>query len=367
MSILNPPAVIGIIGGGQLGQMLALSAIAQGYWIAVLDPNPNCPCANLAHHFIQAQYNDEEALKKLNVLADVITYEFENVDVEATKKFIDSNKLPQGYKALMISQDRLLEKQFALESGIPCVPFEHFNSKEEFDALNMDVPRVIKTRRYGYDGKGQTYLYTQSDIANCQLHFPHPYVAEDICLFDQEISVAVCSFTDGIVVYEPFENVHVSGILRSSLYPARINQTVAERAMHYASKLVKALTYRGILVVEFFVLNDEVYFNEFAPRPHNSAHGTIEACDFSQFDLHIRAIANHPKLEPKRLQNNLMLNILGEDYEHALQFWNTSVKPIHLHLYGKTEIRPQRKMGHLSFNADTMDECMNLLKQWSTR
>lgn len=367
MSILNPPAVIGIIGGGQLGQMLALSAIAQGYWIAVLDPDPNCPCAKLAQHFIQAQYNDEEALKKLNVLADVITYEFENVDVEATKKFIDSNKLPQGYKALMISQDRLLEKQFALESGIPCVPFEHFNSKEEFDALSMDVPRVIKTRRYGYDGKGQYWLYTQSDKANCQLHFPHPYVVEDICLFDKEISVAVCSFNDGIVAYEPFENVHVSGILRSSLYPARIHQNLAQKAMDYAVQLVKALDYRGILVVEFFVLNDDVYFNEFAPRPHNSAHGTIEASDFSQFDLHIRAITHHHKLEPRRIQNNLMLNILGEHYEQALKLWNTSPEPIHLHLYGKAEIRAQRKMGHLSFNADTMEPCLTLLNQWRTQ
>ena len=367
MSVLNPPAVIGIIGGGQLGQMLALSAIAQGYWIAVLDPDPNCPCAKLAHHFIQAQYKDEEALKQLNVMADVITYEFENVDVEATKKIIDLNKLPQGYKALMISQDRLLEKQFALNSGIPCVPFEHFNSKEEFDALILDRPCVIKTRRYGYDGKGQYWLYTQADKANCHLHFPHPYVAEDICLFDKEISVAVCSFNDGIVAYEPFENVHVSGILRSSLYPARIEQSIAEKAMQYAMQLVKALDYRGILVVEFFVLNEDVYFNEFAPRPHNSAHGTIEACDFSQFDLHIRAITNHQKLEPKRIQNNLMLNILGEHYDHALKLWNSSPEPLHLHLYGKTEIRAQRKMGHLSFNADAMESCISLLNQWRTR
>ena len=367
MSILNPPAVIGIIGGGQLGQMLALSAIAQGYWITVLDPDPNCPCAKLAQHFIQAQYNDEEALKQLNVMADVITYEFENVDVEATKKIIDSNKLPQGYKGLMISQDRLLEKQFAMNSGIPCVPFEHFNTKAEFDALEIEHPRIIKTRRYGYDGKGQTWLYTQMDKNNCQLHFPHPYVIEDICLFDQEISVAVCSFNEGIVAFEPFENTHVSGILRSSVYPARIQAHLAEKAMQYAKTLIKALDYRGLLVVEFFVMGEDIYFNEFAPRPHNSAHGTIEACDFSQFDLHIRAITNHHKLEPRRLQNNLMLNILGENYEQALKLWSTSEVPIHLHLYGKTEIRPQRKMGHLSYNAATMEECMSLLTQWRTR
>jgi 5-(carboxyamino)imidazole ribonucleotide synthase len=367
MNILNPPAVIGIIGGGQLGQMLALSAIAQGYWIAVLDPDANCPCSNLAHHFIQAAYNDEDALKRLNVLADVITYEFENVDVEATKACIDADKLPQGFKALMISQDRLLEKQFAINSGIPCVPFEHFNTKAEYDDLMLNHPRVIKTRRYGYDGKGQTWLYTQTDKNNCQLHFPHPYVIEDICLFDKEISVAVCSFSDGIVAYEPFENVHVSGILRSSIYPARIEASLAEKAVHYATQLVEALDYRGILVVEFFVMGDAIYFNEFAPRPHNSAHGTIETCDFSQFDLHIRAITNHPKRNPKRLQCNLMLNILGENYEQALKLWSTSLEPIHLHLYGKTEIRPQRKMGHLSFNADTMDPCIELLNQWRTR
>lgn len=367
MNLLNPPAVIGIIGGGQLGQMLALSAIEQGYWIAVLDPDPHCPCSKLAHHFIQAQYNDEEALKKLNVLADVITYEFENVDVEATRRVIEAHKLPQGFKALMISQDRLLEKQFAIQCGIPCVPFEHFNTRAEFDALSIDRPRVIKTRRYGYDGKGQSYLYTEIDKRQCSLRFPHPYVIEDICLFDREISVAVCAFDDGIVAFEPFENLHVKGILRSSLFPARIDPALSQKANEAAIRLVKALDYRGILVVEYFVSGDEIYFNEFAPRPHNSAHGTIEACDFSQFDLHIRAISHHPKVEPKRLQCNLMLNILGEDYEHALKLWNTSKEAIHLHLYGKTEKRPQRKMGHLSLNTDTVEACIPLINQWRTR
>lgn len=367
MSLLNPPAVIGIIGGGQLGRMLALSAIAQGYWIAVLDPDANCPCSKLAHHFIQAAYNDEEALKRLNVLSDVITYEFENVDVEALKKVIELAKLPQGVKALMISQDRMLEKQFATDCGIPCVPYENFNTRAEYDALVIDRPRLIKTRRYGYDGKGQFWLYDQADKAKHLLRFPYPYIVEDICAFDCEISVAVCAFEEGLVAYEPFENVHVTGILRSSLLPARISKTLTDKAVLYAKQLVSTLAYRGTLVVEFFVKDEEVYFNEFAPRPHNSAHGTIEACDFSQFDLHIRAITGHRMIEPKRIQNNIMLNILGEDYEKAFKLWNMSEQPIHLHLYDKTEIRPQRKMGHLSFNADTMDACIVLLNSWRTQ
>ena len=362
-----PPAMLGILGGGQLGRMFTVAAKTMGYRVTVLDPDPHAPAAEFADRHLCAAFDDPAALQELAQCA-AITTEFENVNADAMRFLAQHTTVSPSGDYVAIAQNRIQEKAWIQKAGLQTAPYQAICQLNDItEASAQLLPGILKTATLGYDGKGQTYLYTQTDKARCQLHFPHPYVAEDICLFDKEISVAVCSFTDGIVVYEPFENVHVSGILRSSLYPARINQTVAEKAMHYASKLVKALNYRGILVVEFFVLNDEVYFNEFAPRPHNSAHGTIEACDFSQFDLHIRAITNHPKLEPKCLQNNLMLNILGEDYEHALQFWNTSVKPIHLHLYGKTEIRPQRKMGHLSFNADTMDECMNLLKQWSTR
>ncbi|TFG81271.1 MAG: ATP-grasp domain-containing protein, partial [Erysipelotrichales bacterium] len=287
MNRLLPPAMIGIIGGGQLGRMMALSAIATGYRIAVLDPDPACPCAAIADRFVVAKYDDEEAFQRFIKQCDVVTYEFENADVGLIKNA--AAKFPQGHHALEISQHRLSEKNFALENHVACPKYTSVTSKSDLDALS-EFPIVLKTCRFGYDGKGQWLIRDKEDLASRKIDFPGEYIAEAYVAFEREISVVCCRFNDGVTIFEPFENRHVDGILRESLHPAQINERTRKLAYEATRCLVEALDYIGVFAVEYFVTQDGILFNEMAPRPHNSAHATIEGCDYSQFDLHIAAI-----------------------------------------------------------------------------
>ncbi len=361
---LIPPAMIGIVGGGQLGRMMALCAIATGYKVAVLDPDPVCPCASLADQFIIASYDDESAIQRLIDQCDVVTYEFENADAKMVEKF--KAKFPQGHRALEISQHRVFEKRFALENQVPCPDFVYVTSQADLEAL-IDYPIVLKTCRFGYDGKGQWLIRNKQDLQNHPIKFPGEYIAESYVEFEKEISVVCCRFKDGITVYEPFENKHINGILRESIHPAQLDKTVALQAIEASKRLVDALDYIGVLAIEYFITKDGFLFNEMAPRPHNSAHATIEGTEFSQFDLHIAAITGSTRIDSKQTVHTQMINLLGQDMEAALWKWrNVSTEGIHLHIYGKSEIRNNRKMGHITVCADSAEKLKRLSEPWRT-
>ncbi len=354
-SRLSPGGKIGIIGGGQLGQMIALSAIQSGYQIAVLDPDPQCPCAALAHPLIVAQYTDVSALAQLAQQCDVLTYEFENANSALIDGFNLKGLIPQGALALTLSQHRLTEKAFAQSLKIPTPPYLPVKKQEDLLTLT-DFPLIIKSCRYGYDGKNQKIIRTASELSTLSLDFPAEYIAEKMIDFEKEISVVCACFKDGISFFEPFENVHVNGILSSSLHPAQITQDQKDLALDYTQRIASALDYKGVLAVEYFVTPEGVLFNEMAPRPHNSAHGTIEGCTFSQFDLHIAAITGAPRITPVRTSVTLMKNILGQDLQNVLQALDSYDPDLtHCHLYGKKEARTNRKVGHLTFSAPTLE------------
>lgn len=362
---ITPPATIGIIGGGQLGKMMAYSLIRQGYKVAVLDPDMDCPCAHLAHHFICASYSDENALKELAEQSDILTYEFENIDVELLRKVSRLDQVPQGYDCLSVSQDRYLEKSTIQYLGVPTIRFEPFTTLEELKDLSLNYPIVIKTRRLGYDGKGQIIIKNKEEIEFIELEFPHEYIAEELCPFDTEISVIACGYKDGIVAYEPFENKHINGILHTSIYPAQISKDLKDNAIEYTKKIIETFNYKGILAVEFFVKDNQLYFNELAPRPHNSGHGTIDSCDISQFDSHVYAITGCNRIIPKTFQYSLMQNILGQDFNQVINKLKIkSNQSVHLHLYGKKENRDNRKIGHITFTSDNLEDVIEIAKEW---
>jgi 5-(carboxyamino)imidazole ribonucleotide synthase len=357
---LIPPAMIGIVGGGQLGRMMALSAIATGYKIAVLDPDPACPCAHLADLFICASYDDEIALNQLSEKSDILTYEFENADANMVKKH--GNQFPQGHLALEISQHRLLEKNFALENKVPCPQFSSISSRVELDELAA-FPFVLKTCRFGYDGKGQWLIKNKDDLD--QIKFPGEYIAEEYVAFNKEISVVCCRFKNGTTVYEPFENRHVNGILSETIHPAMITEKTRHLAIEATKRLVDALDYIGVLAVEYFVVDDGILFNEMAPRPHNSAHATIEDDRYSQFDLHIAAITGSDQLVSHPRGMSMMINILGQNVESVLWKWeHLPTESVHLHMYGKDKNRIGRKMGHITICADTYEDSLRIAKPW---
>jgi len=361
---LRPGSKIGIIGGGQLGQMMGLSAIQSGYTVAVLDPDPQCPCSVFAQPLIVAEYTDVIALAQLCELCDVVTYEFENADSALIDGFNINDKIPQGSLALTLSQHRLKEKAFAQFLEIPTPPYLPVRSQEDLLRLT-DFPMILKSCRYGYDGKNQFVIHNEKELAELNLSFPGEYIAEKLIRFEKEISVVCARFKDGISFFEPFENVHVNGILSTAYHPATLTPQQSAQALEYTEKIAQAMDYIGVLAVEYFVTQDGILFNEMAPRPHNSAHGTIEGCTFSQFDLHVAAITNAPVMQSRRIAATMMINILGQDLEKALTALDQLDPDLtHLHLYGKKENRTNRKVGHLTLCAATQEDLVKEVQRY---
>ena len=362
MSRRLPPATLGLIGGGQLGQMIGLSAIAIGYRVVVLDPSPNCPAAAIADAQLVAAYDDAHALAELNALCDIITYEFENADPHAIASTLSTEKLPQGVKALSVAQHRLREKALAEACGIPTPTYTAITTPDELMALTS-FPVIVKTCRFGYDGKGQWLIQNKDDLRKLSLPFPAEYIAETKIDFTQEIAVTVARFVDGTTAFDPIATVHEKGILRSAISPATLNESLRDKALAYTQSLAHALDYIGVLCVEYFVQDDTLYFNEIAPRPHNSAHATIEGYSLSQYDLHLLAITGSPCVPTRCLQSTYLENILGQDEP----MWRTkalAVPQAHIHLYGKHDIRPGRKLGHVVLAAATKDALTSLIESW---
>ncbi|MDX8499641.1 5-(carboxyamino)imidazole ribonucleotide synthase [Mesorhizobium sp. VK4C] len=350
---LAPGSTIGIIGGGQLGRMLAMAAARLGYRTIVLEPQADCPAAQVANRQIVAAYDDPTALAELAAASAVVTYEFENVPVAAAETLAARVPVYPPARALEVAQDRVTEKSFLNGIGIPTAQFCPIDNDEQLTVAlkKFDGSGVLKTRRLGYDGKGQRVfrnMETGGFAGACEAMGNVPLILESLVAFEREISVIAARGLDGsIAAYDPAENVHREGILRSSTLPASIEPETAEAAKAAAAKILSALGYVGVIGVEFFVLADgSVLANEMAPRVHNSGHWTEAACVVSQFEQHVRAVAGLPLGSPARHSDCEMENLIGDD---MLKVPALLAEPdLMLHLYGKTESRPGRKMGHFT-------------------
>lgn len=361
-----PDRTIGIIGGGQLGRMMSIAAKYMGYNVVVLDPTPNCPTAQVADEQIVAAYDDMEAIETLTEKSDVVTYEFENVDLAAATYIEKAGKLPQGAYALEVTQNREKEKTVMQEVGLPIPAFSivHNGAECEKALQTTSLPAVIKTCRGGYDGKGQLKIESEADFADAIAFSEQKgtFIIEEWIAFDKEISVIFTrSVTGEIEIFPVAENDHKDHILYETIAPARISEGVQQKAMEAVTLLAEAIDIVGTFAIEMFVQGDEIFINEMAPRPHNSGHYTIEACNVSQFTQHIRAICGLPLTKIRKLQDAVMMNILGEDMERALKAM-TNIPEGFVHLYGKAEAKAKRKMGHITFIGDNATDVV-LLKQ----
>ncbi|MBM7553400.1 5-(carboxyamino)imidazole ribonucleotide synthase [Thalassobacillus pellis] len=364
---LSPGQTIGILGGGQLGRMMAVAAKHMGFRIAVLDPKEDCPTAQVADHHVQAAYNDLEAAKQLSGLSDVVTYEFENVDLEVANLLEKEGKLPQGSYPLKVTQNRELEKRVSVDAGLNVPEYRIIQTVEQLkDAVQqIGFPAIVKTITGGYDGKGQFKLEKEEDLQEA-VSFIAPdstYIIEQFIAFDREISVVFTRSQLGEINYFPIaENKHKQQILHQTQIPAAITEQIADKAKETARKLAEELDVVGTFTVELFVNEDNVYVNEMAPRPHNSGHYTIEACNVSQFEQHVRAICGLPLLTVQAFPAAVMVNILGEDREELFRRL-TDLPEFHLHDYGKEEARPKRKMGHVTLIGNTLDELLHRIEE----
>jgi len=329
---------IGIIGGGQLGMMMAEEAIPLGHEIISLDPNPHCPLSHYASTHITAAYDDVDALQKLYTSCDVITYEFENVDFNLVHQF--ENKIPQKSKALYITKNRLREKTFVRDLGISAPEFY------KFEGSIKQAPCVIKTTQGGYDGKGQYYINDDTDMKKLTIDQSKEYIVEEYIDYDYEISVVITRDQfDNMFHFPITQNIHRNGILYRSITYVPIHNEVLEKAIAYSKQIIHELDYVGTLAVEYFVKDKNVIFNEYAPRPHNSGHYTIEGTTVSQFKNHILAITGEKIIQPSLIAHSEMINVLGQDMNYLKR---ATADNVYVHMYHKDKVVTNRKMGHIT-------------------
>jgi 5-(carboxyamino)imidazole ribonucleotide synthase len=350
--ILQPEATIGILGGGQLGRMLALAAARLGFKCHIFSPSPDSPAFDVVHRVTCADYNDREALDRFAADVDVVTYEFENVPAE-TATFLSARVpvLPDP-QILATTQDRLAEKEFVTGLGIRTAQFAAVSEPADLAAAieRIGRPAVLKTRRFGYDGKGQATIKNGSEVEALWRELgAQPCILEAHVPFEREVSVVAARSRDGAVAcFDVTENEHRDHILKISRVPAAISEVAGVQAQRIAETIAHKFGYVGVLAVEMFVLNNGtgLLVNEIAPRVHNSGHWTLDGASVSQFEQHIRAVAGWPLARPVRRGKVEMINLIGSevaDYRAWLEVPGAAV-----HLYGKTAVRPGRKMGHVT-------------------
>ena len=351
---LPPGSTIGILGGGQLGRMLTLAAARLGLKCHLYSPDPDSPAFAVAAARTVAPYDDTAALAAFARSVDMVTYEFENVDVVAVERLTRSVPVRPGVEALAVSQDRLTEKRFFERLNIATAAFAPVDDLPSLEAAIgvVGLPAVLKTRRFGYDGKGQAVIRAPAAAGAALAGLRGTAaIVESFVPFAREVSVIAARGADGMVAaYDPAENVHRDGILRTSTVPARIAPETAAAATGITRTILEALAYIGVIGVEFFVVGEgageRLVVNEMAPRVHNSGHWTEDGCAVSQFENHVRAVAGWPLGPTRRSFDGVMTNLIGADAEA----WATlAAEPgARLHLYGKREVRPSRKMGHVN-------------------
>lgn len=362
-----PGTTLGMLGGGQLGRMFTIAARTMGYDVVVLDPDKESPAGKLATTHICADYADQAALEQISKNCDAVTTEFENVPAATLAALAKTCPVRPGAKAVTIAQDRIHEKNFLKDNGFSTAPFAVIHSLQDLqkNITEIGTPAILKVSRFGYDGKGQFGLNTEADAEKAWKNLQgEACVLEQRMPLDIELSVVLARGVEGeVVTYPVSENIHEGGILDVSVVPARINKTLETKVIDIAKQIVSALDYIGIMAVEFFVSNGKVLVNEIAPRPHNSGHFTLDACVTDQFEQQVRAVCGLPLGDTSLLSPVVMINMLGD-------IWHDGQTPkwqklldhpnVKLHLYGKREARPGRKMGHFNVLSANINDALKL-------
>ena len=357
---------IGIIGGGQLGLMIAEQARLLGVRTVCLDPAADAPAGAVCDDRIVGRFDDPEAVEELCRRSDGVTYEFENVPGEILIPLCEKYHIPQGYRPLYDSQDRLREKSNARDHGLQTPRFAAVDDEASLRAAvaDMGLPAVLKTRTLGYDGHGQLVLRTEADIERALSLLAVPCILEEFIPFDFEASIVMVADRERIVSFPIGRNVHRDGILDLCFVPAEVDAEVLRRMKEQSERFMRSCGYEGILAIEYFVRQGEIYFNEMAPRPHNSGHYTIEGATTNQFRELVRYLVGQPLEEPRLVAPTVMKNILGQDLETAERIAREPHEGVFVHIYGKSESRPKRKMGHITFVGMTAAE---YARAWADR
>lgn len=343
-------SVIGILGGGQLGRMLSVAAARLGLRCHIYDPAPNPPAGHVAETVTTAPWEDRDALLAFAASVDVVTYEFENVPTASLDAIESIRPIRPGRRALAVSQDRVVEKNFLTGLGLATAPYRAVSTRDDLSQALAEIgtPSILKTTRLGYDGKGQARLRSAEDAEHAFTAMAGAdAVLEGFVTFSREVSVIAARGLDGsVAAYDPGENVHRDGILHTTRVPATLTPSQRSDAVLIAARILNALDYVGVMGVELFVTPEGLLVNEIAPRVHNSGHWTQNGCAIDQFEQHIRAVAGWPLGDGSRFADVEMENLIGDDVLRVPQL--ATERNTALHLYGKTESRPGRKMGHVN-------------------
>jgi 5-(carboxyamino)imidazole ribonucleotide synthase len=366
--IIRPGSTIGVLGGGQLGRMFAMAARRLGYRVHTLSPDDDTPTGQIADVEINASYEDLDAVRRFAQGVDVVTFEFENVSAAAAEEAEAHAIVRPNGRALAVAQHRIREKTFLAEHGLPVAPFAPVRSDDDLAAAATSVgaPAVLKTATFGYDGKGQVAITSTADLARAWESIGRrEAILESFVDLDREISVIGARGVDGeLSHFGPIENAHARHILDVSVAPAALPAAVSALAVTATRAVMEALDYVGILCIEFFVTRDgRLLVNELAPRPHNSGHYTVDACVTSQFEQQLRAVCGLPLGDATLIRPAAMANLLGDLWSKGEPNWSAALAfpAVKLHLYGKAQPRPGRKMGHLTALADTTPEAREIV------
>ena len=368
--VILPPAMLGMLGGGQLGRFFVIAAHEMGYKVMVLDPDANSPAGKIADVHICAAFDDKSALLKLANSCEAISTEFENVPADSLSFLAETKPVRPSAYSVAIAQHRVSEKNFLKHAGLPVAPYAVINEIDDLPSDDSDIyPAILKVARFGYDGKGQARVKNQQEAQSAFLAFEREEcVLEKMMKLDYEVSVVLARDVHGnVTTFPTSENSHLNGILDVSIAPARGRDAISHQAQKLAIMVAEKLAYTGVLGVEFFVCNGELLVNEMAPRPHNSGHYTIDACITSQFEQQVRVMAGLPIGSTRQHSPAVMVNLLGDIWPENLaapEWQNALNNPqLKMHLYGKHEARPGRKMGHFTVVNVSRDEAIKQAMQ----
>ena len=369
--IILPPAMLGMLGGGQLGRFFVIAAHEMGYKVTVLDPDANSPAGKIADVHICAAFDDKAALLKLANTCEAISTEFENVPADSLSFLAETKPVRPSAYSVAIAQHRVSEKNFLKHAGLPVAPFEVINEINDLPNDDSDIyPAILKVARFGYDGKGQARVKNLHEAQSAFTHFEREEcVLEKMLNLDYEVSVVLARDVHGnMATFPTSENSHLNGILDISISPARGRDAISHQAQKLAILVAEKLAYIGVLGVEFFVCNGELLVNEIAPRPHNSGHYTLDACVTNQFEQQVRAMTGLPLGSSRQHSAAVMVNLLGdiwpEDTESAPEWLLALNNPqLKMHLYGKHQARAGRKMGHFTVINMSRDEAIKQAMQ----
>lgn len=372
-NVILPPAMLGMLGGGQLGRFFVIAAHEMGYRVTVLDPDKNSPAGKIADVHLCAKYDDVEALKQMAATCQAVTTEFENVPAATLQTLAKSIPVRPSAHSVSIAQHRVSEKNFLKNAGLPVAPFAVIDSEADIPADNSEIyPAILKVARFGYDGKGQARVANANEAKQAFANFgQEECVLEKMLKLDYEVSVVLARDANGhVATFPTAENSHLNGILDVSIAPARGSDAMNHQAQKLAISVAEKLDYTGVLGVEFFVCDGELLVNEIAPRPHNSGHYTIDACVTNQFEQQVRVMTGLPLGSSRQHSPAVMVNLLGDVWpqtqgkqhepEWQLAFDYAQLK---MHLYGKQEARPGRKMGHFTVIGNSREDAIKLAMQ----